>query len=208
MNKKILVCLMVIVLAAIAAVGWKKTHAPLQSPQPIGVSIPSDWKEYRNTDLHFSFSYPPKLGNVTATWDTYPGITGNEFSGIIATKSEPNNPQFIFGSSSLDYNGNYVEARSTGFSDRIQTLEAFTSDEFHTVVPIESGGAQGKLLIGIGKCDGIGYLPDCTNDPLHPAYLAVFSLPENTRGLKVIGLETFSESKDEFLKILSTFKQI
>ncbi len=208
MRKSILIGIVAIVVLALGIMVWEKTHPAIQHLQSAGFSIPADWKEYRNTELHFAFSYPPKLGDVFAAWDTYPGITGNEFGGQIAPKDDPNNPQFLFGSSSPDYNGNGVEARSTGFADQIQDLETFTSNDFFKIIPIESNHLYGKLVVGTGKCEDAYCLPAYTGDPAHPAYLAVFSLPENTKGLKVIGLQTYSEPRDEFLEILSTFKEI
>lgn len=208
MNKKLPVIVCLILIAVLGFVAWNNVRLSSQKLQLTGFAIPSDWKEYRNTELRISFLYPPEFGSVVQEWDTHAGISGSELNGVIAPVSDPNNPQFIFGASSPDYSENGVEPRSSNFSDQIQTMESFASNEFYKVVPIESNGVPGKLLIGTGKCDGVGCLPSFTNDPLHPAYLAVFSLPENTRGLKVVGLEAFSESKDEFLKILSTFKQI
>ena len=81
-------------------------------------------------------------------------------------------------------------------------LSTWQTNADYTVSPIQSNGVTGKLISGTEKCDD----EPCTF--AQGTYMAIFPIPNNDRGLKVIGFLEVKMSKDDFLKIVSTFKQI
>ncbi len=148
--------------------------------------------EYKNSELHFSFSYPASLGNGKTSYDVNPQRIGEQFNGSFLNNNSDRG--IYFGASSSNYDPKV--GRGIGLSDMFRDMN-ITSTEVMTVSDIEVKGVKGKLIVGTEACTDL-----C---PFAQMTAAVFPLPTNDKGIKVIGISSYGMSKDEFRNLISTF---
>ena len=209
MKNNVIIPFVIVVIVLSGFFVWKNyiylkqdtEQLPIQSEQIVennpsaSITIPDDWKEYRNEELHFSFSYPIELGDPKASFDSNPQRTGEQFGATLYNSTT----SLIFGASSPDYNPNV--GRGGGGVDFFRDLSTWQTNDSYTVSSIQSNGIIGKLISGMEECDGICIFPK-------GIYIAIFPVPANDKDIEVIGFEAVKMSHDDFLKIISTFKHI
>ena len=212
MKKNILISLLVVIIIMLGLVTWKNSvhpeqniqQIPVQNTQPVAVDnsnisntptvVPANLNDYKNTELHFAFSYPKEWGNEKDYWNTGARI-GEIFGGFVGISSTGYGIRLI--ASSPNYK-DLGPGHGGSWYANATSVDFYASNDYETVTDITSNGISGKFIAPTSKCV----------EMCEFGYRVVFPLQNNDKGLKVMGFESFKISKEDFLKIISTFKQI
>ncbi|MBI4066458.1 hypothetical protein HY411_01965 [Candidatus Gottesmanbacteria bacterium] len=164
------------------------------------ITVPDNWKTYRNDKLGFEFRYPPEWTSPSIRADATPQqIAASENAVMIGELYDPQNPIYA--------SGTFPDGRKTPEGVAVVVLKNANPDQFSTTAYFAKQKQPDEIhMIFYATVDGIDFYKQVTNPPTMPAIMFTRGkdLYTISDGLLFLGGPT--QIKGRFNTIVSSFK--